>query len=277
MKVFQSSIFRAICAIIIGALLVKYREEAVTWLTITIGALLFLSGVISCIVYFSNKRNPKYAQVFDAQGNPVTPPHATFPIGGIGTIILGALLALAPNLFVQWLMYILAAVLILGALNQFMNLASATKYARIGVAWWLLPSLVLLTGIVAIIKPSFIASAPLLVVGWCMMVYGAVDLVNAIKIYRTRKGFEKARAAADQAAAEAEQAKIEQAKAEALAEVQQTQEAAQPGDGSEESIDETTSPTDGTDTPTDGTEVSNDATNPSTETPEQSQPNTPTV
>ena len=28
--------------------------------------------------------------------------------------------------------------------------------------------------------------------GWCMMVYGVVDLINAIKIYRCRKAYEKA-------------------------------------------------------------------------------------
>lgn len=36
MKVLQSSILRAIGAIVVGALLVKYREQTVTWITILI-------------------------------------------------------------------------------------------------------------------------------------------------------------------------------------------------------------------------------------------------
>ena len=49
MKALQSYIFRAISAIVVGALLVKYREETVTWLTILIGVIFFVSGVICCI------------------------------------------------------------------------------------------------------------------------------------------------------------------------------------------------------------------------------------
>ena len=46
MKVIQSSLFRALCAIIVGALLIQYREQTVTWITIAIGVLFFLSGRI---------------------------------------------------------------------------------------------------------------------------------------------------------------------------------------------------------------------------------------
>ena len=40
MKVLQSSLFRALCAIIVGVLLIKYREDTVTWITIAMGVLL---------------------------------------------------------------------------------------------------------------------------------------------------------------------------------------------------------------------------------------------
>ncbi|MFW5515366.1 MAG: DUF308 domain-containing protein, partial [Prevotella sp.] len=57
MRLLQSSVFRAVVAIIVGALLVKYREDTVTWLTIAIGILFFLSGLTSVIIYYANKRN----------------------------------------------------------------------------------------------------------------------------------------------------------------------------------------------------------------------------
>lgn len=50
MKVIHSSIFRAVCAIIVGVLLIQYREQTVTWITIAIGVLFFLSGVISLAI-----------------------------------------------------------------------------------------------------------------------------------------------------------------------------------------------------------------------------------
>lgn len=56
MKVIHSSIFRAVCAIIVGVLLIQYREQTVTWITIAIGVLFFLSGVISLASYWAAKR-----------------------------------------------------------------------------------------------------------------------------------------------------------------------------------------------------------------------------
>lgn len=201
MKVFQSSIFRALCAIVVGALLVKYREQTVTWITIAIGVIFFVSGVISTVAYLSAKRQAtkEGVEIYDAKGNRLTRPVPPFPIVGIGSIILGAWLALFPNSFVNGLMFVLAGLLILGALNLFFNLAAATRFSSIGCLWWVLPVAIFLVGITALVKPSTIASAPLFIIGWGMMAYGMVDLVNTIKIHRCRKAFEKAQQGNDEA------------------------------------------------------------------------------
>lgn len=189
MKVLQSSIFRAICAIIVGALLIKYREQTVTWITILIGVIFFISGIISCIAYFAAKRKSTDGDldIYDAQGNLIVQSKPMFPIVGLGSLILGAVLALLPNAFVNGLVYVLAAILILGAINQLFNLAVATRFAHIGFVWWVVPALVLIIGIVAVIKPSLIATTPLLIIGWCMMIYGVVEIINSIKIHQCKK------------------------------------------------------------------------------------------
>ena len=51
MKLFQSAIFRAVCAIIVGILLLEYGGQALQWLTIVIGGIFFATGLISFIVY----------------------------------------------------------------------------------------------------------------------------------------------------------------------------------------------------------------------------------
>lgn len=207
MKVIQSSLVRSICAIIVGALLVKYREQTVTWMTIAIGVLFFLSGVVSCATYFAARRNGTDTQVFDADGRQLTGFKPQFPIVGLGSLILGLILALMPNAFVASLMYILAAILILGAVSQFVNLAVASRMARIGFYFWIMPSLTLLVGIIAVVYPAAIASAPLFVIGWCLMVYGVVECVNAIKIHQLRKQMEKiAENAAKESAEDTEEA-----------------------------------------------------------------------
>ena len=190
MKVIHSSIFRAVCAIIVGVLLIQYREQTVTWITIAIGVLFFLSGVISLASYWAAKRNAEKMRgqiLSDSNGKPIMGMMPKFPLVSVGSLILGLLLALMPQVFIAWLMFILAFILILGALTQFVNLASAAKMGRVGILFWLFPSALLLLGLLAIIKPSAIASAPLFIIGWGMLIYGVVELLNAFKVSNNKR------------------------------------------------------------------------------------------
>lgn len=190
MKVIHSSIFRAVCAIIVGVLLIQYREQTVTWITIAIGVLFFLSGVISLASYWAAKCNAEKMQgqiLSDSNGKPIMGMMPKFPLVSVGSLILGLLLALMPQVFIAWLMFILAFILILGALTQFVNLASAAKMGRVGILFWLFPSALLLLGLLAIIKPSAIASAPLFIIGWGMLIYGVVELLNAFKVSNNKR------------------------------------------------------------------------------------------
>ena len=191
MKTLASSLLRALCAIAVGALLVKYREQTVEWITIAIGVLFFVSGVFSCVTYFVARGKKQDIEVYDADGRKLTGTRPLFPIVGLGSLILGIVLTIMPTAFVSYLMYLLAAILILGAVSQFVNLIAASRLAHIGVYFWVMPALTLLVGVIALISPASIASAPLFVIGWAMMVYGAVEILNAIKIYQLQRFFER--------------------------------------------------------------------------------------
>ena len=190
MKIFQSSVFRALCAIVIGVLLVKFPQDGVTWLTMAIGALFLLSGIIALIAYWQAKRHAGEYTITDQQGRVVRGGQPTFPIVGAGSVILGLVLTLSPNAFVNGLMYVLAAVLILGGVTQLMALVAARRLGSIPFGYWVMPSVILLMGLYVILKPSESASTSLMVLGWCSMVYGVIELVNALKIYRVRKASE---------------------------------------------------------------------------------------
>lgn len=191
MKVIQSSIFRAICAIAIGAMLVTYPDNTVTWITIAIGIMFLLSGIFSCLTYFTAKKNANDYVITDADGNVISNGKPVFPIVGIGSIILGAILALMPSEFITALMYILGAILILGALNQFLVLFNARKWGRMSWIFWICPSLILITGLYIMVKPMDSASLPLLIIGWCSLLYGVTEIINAIKIYSNKKSIQK--------------------------------------------------------------------------------------
>ena len=191
MKTLVSSLLRAVCAIAVGALLVKYREQTVEWITIAIGVLFFVSGVFSCVTYFVARGKQSDIEVYDADGRKLTSAKPIFPIVGLGSLILGLILAIMPTVFITYLVYVLAAILILGAANQFFNLIAASRMAHIGLYFWIMPTLTLLIGIIAVVSPNSIATAPLFVIGWTMMVYGMVELINAIKIHQLRRQLER--------------------------------------------------------------------------------------
>ncbi len=193
MKILQSSVFRAISAIAIGILLIKFPDNTVTWITVAIGILFLLSGIISLVVYMNARKNVSEYKITDSEGHVITnTEQPTFPIVGVGSLILGLLLALTPNIFITALMYIIGAILILGAINQYMNLINGRKYGKIGFGYWIFPSVVLLVGLFVIIKPLAPASMAMLVLGWCSLLYGVSELINALKFHSDKRKLREA-------------------------------------------------------------------------------------
>ena len=187
MKILQSSAFRAICAIIIGVLLIMYPDNTVTGITIAIGVLFLVSGVISILTYIQARRHVSDYKIYDAEGRLLSGQQPTFPLVGIGSSILGLVLAITPTTFVSALMYIIGIMLVLGALNQFIALIAGRRYGRISPLYWIMPILTLLAGLYAMIKPIEPLKTAMIILGWTMLVYGVAELINALKFYSDKK------------------------------------------------------------------------------------------
>ena len=217
MRILQSSVFRALCAIVFGYLLVIYRNQMLHWTTIAFGALFFLSGLVSVIAYYAEKRRAanmaeRLSAMSEMRGKEMETPseesirHSLmpgFPIVGIGSMVLGVILAVMPTTFIHGMMYVIAGLLVLGALNMMFNLSMARKFASIGLGFWIMTLLLLVLGILMIAKPDLFAAMPFRVLGWALIVYGVIECINAIKIHNCRKQYEKIQAA-QQAASKAE-------------------------------------------------------------------------
>ena len=187
MKLLQSSFFRAICSIVIGILLLKYPDNSVTWLTMAIGILFLLSGIIALISYWTARRHAGEYTITDAEGNVISGSQPSFPTVGIGSVILGLTLMLSPDMFVRWLMYILGAMIILGSINQLIVLIAARRFGSIGAFFWIAPIVLLIIGILIFVKPMESAELPLIILGWCMLVYGVTEVINSLMVYSLRK------------------------------------------------------------------------------------------
>lgn len=190
MKQIQTSFLRALIAVVVGALLIKYRQEMVTWLTVCIGVLFFLSGLISCIVYLVGRKAPETSAI-DEEGRPLSSAPSMFPIVGMGSLVLGAALALFPGMIEKWTVYIFGALLLLGAVGQYVSLATIVKLGRLHPIYWLMPSVVFIIGLISIFKPEWMATSPLFFIGWTMILYGIIECIDAFKIMNLRRRIEK--------------------------------------------------------------------------------------
>ena len=192
MKIVQSSFFRAICSIIIGVLLLRFPDNTVTWITLAIGILFLLSGVFSTLAYLNARKNTSEYMITDVEGRIISKGKPTFPLVGVGSVILGVLLVTSPSVFVEILMYIMGGILILGALKQFMSLYNARRWGKMAWGFWVSPSLILLAGLYVMFQPMEAATLPMPIIGWCCLLYGASEVVNATKINLKKRGMDKA-------------------------------------------------------------------------------------
>lgn len=191
MKILQSSFFRALTAIAIGVLLIKYPDNTVTGIVVTIGVLFALSGLISVLSYLNTRQQASKYTIYDAQGRQIAGQAPLFPIVGIGSILLGSILALMPNTFINALMYVIGAILILGSINQYLAIISVRRYGITSLWYWVCPTLVLIVGILMMLKPMAPLSTAMFFLGWLTLFYGIVEALNTMLFYIGRRRWEK--------------------------------------------------------------------------------------
>ena len=191
MKIFHSSIFRALCAIVVGVLILKYPQDGVTWLTMAIGELFLISGIVALIAYWYARQHSGDYVITDQKGRIISGGQPTFPIVGAGSVLLGLVLVIAPGKFVDGLMYVLGGIMILGGIQQLINLAVVRRLGKVSFAFWICPTLILLTGLYVILRPMETATLSLQILGWCSLLYGVTELINSLQIWRIRKIAEK--------------------------------------------------------------------------------------
>lgn len=197
--IFGSSIFRAICIIMIGVLLLKdiqnftqYSQNRLAWYIVSVGILLLLSGIIALIAYRHAKKHTGEYTFIQKQGGKVYLPYP-FPVAGVFCVILGLVLVIAPLTFFNALRYVLAFTMILWAGDQLRSLSEARHFGYINILFWIAPPLILLIGISVILKPMKNVGLPLLILGWCSLFCGVTEIVNAIKINTILKNAERKR------------------------------------------------------------------------------------
>ncbi len=184
MKLFRFSIIRALVAVVVGVLLLKYESATLKGLTIGIGLMFTVAGV-AAIISWLNLRRQKVQQKTTLEST-------VLPIVGVGSFFMGLVLSLMlTNEFDIWALYIVGSSLIIGCLNLMMNLSAGRKYGRVDDLFWILPVLITVACIVAMVMGLEPANVPTKILGISALVYAAVDVVYSLVLNSMRNSYEK--------------------------------------------------------------------------------------
>lgn len=173
------AIFRALCALLIGILLVSNPTEMTVLLVQIIGGLFAVSGLLAIIGYFT-------ARIRQSGFRPV------FPIVGVGSLLFGAVLMLWPEKFVDFLMYVMGGLLVLIGVGQIANLINYRKFSPLSWSLFVLPVLLAAAGVLVIAYPIEAASVPFTILGVAYIIYGVGEFLLGIRFYRNRRLFDAA-------------------------------------------------------------------------------------
>ena len=99
----------------------------------------------------------------------------------------GLFLLLMPETFKVWLMYVLAAALLLVGIMGVVNILHFRKYVHIGVGYYVIPTLLCVAGLFVLLHPMKVAEDAIKILGVANIVYALTELVYTIrfrKVYR---------------------------------------------------------------------------------------------
>lgn len=170
MKGVNNSFLRAICALIIGLILVMFPNEAGDYLVITVGVMFMVPSLLSIIGYFTMSAAER----------------KRLPIEGVGSFLFGLWLVIMPGFFADLLTFVLGFILVLGGIQQISSLSVARRWMSVHAGFYIIPVLILLAGLVAVVNPTGVRSTAFIVIGITSLVYAVSELVNWFTFTRKR-------------------------------------------------------------------------------------------
>ena len=170
MKGLSYSFLRAVCALVIGLVLVMFPNQAGDYFVITIGVIFLVPSLISIIGY--------YAQNAEVRRR--------FPIEGVGSLLFGLWLVTMPGFFADVLMFLLGFILIMGGVQQIASLSMARRWMPVPGGFYVIPALILIAGVVALFNPTGARNTAFMIIGISSLVYAVSELINWFKFARRR-------------------------------------------------------------------------------------------
>lgn len=170
MKGINFSFLRIVSALIIGLVLVLFPDRAGEYFIITIAVVFMIPSLISIISYLVQPAEARHR----------------FPVEGVGSLLLGVLLIAMSAFFSRFVTIVLGFILVMGGVQQIASLLLARRWMPVPVAFYVVPVLVLIGGLVSMINPMGVQKTAFIVIGAGSLVYAVSELINWSKFTRRR-------------------------------------------------------------------------------------------
>lgn len=165
-KLLQNILVRALCILVLGVVLIVYSERITVWIVMMCGLLFIIPGTIAVISYFRPAADGLRRPMLNL-------------VVGVGSIFFGLTQLIWPELFINALMFLLAAILLLAAGTQFYTLWDMRRGGiRSSLFYYTIPTLELAAGLFILLsdRREAIAGLPMIVIGAGFIVYALLEL-----------------------------------------------------------------------------------------------------
>jgi len=158
----------------VGIVLVVFPQNAGEYLVIALGAVFMLPSIFSIFNYLWGRN-----KTASLRGLP-------FPIEGIGGFLFGLLLVIKPALFANIIIMVLGFLLVMAGVQQIASLIAARRWTPVGIGYYIIPVIILLSGLFALSNPVNVRATLFKIVGVFFIIYALYELMNWILFMRKK-------------------------------------------------------------------------------------------
>ncbi|MDR2533933.1 MAG: DUF308 domain-containing protein [Tannerellaceae bacterium] len=168
----ENSITRSILATVAGLLMIMWPEAMIKYMIMAIGALFIIAGIYTITLYIVKREARRKVHT----------------VAAAASLLLGALLMIAPGFFINALMYMWGILLAVAGIQQVVTLIAARRnVVSVPLGLYILPALIIVAGIWIMIRPGAVIAYTFIILGTLSLLYGISELIGWYKFRPAKK------------------------------------------------------------------------------------------
>ena len=172
MKPLYNPLIHIILAFVLGIFMILFPDYALHYIAIVLGLILLIPGIVQVVRYIIEHTDKSRRMRRNSS--------LRFPLLALLCVIAGVAIICFPTTVAKIFIYLLAAFLVFVGIYEIVFLVQLHR--NIPMGYYILPILILVTGILLLLNPLSITKAVLVTVfGGGAIVYGISELIYYIK------------------------------------------------------------------------------------------------